>query len=109
VASGSKSLPPEYTSPRLEQKKQEENTFVIGDDEGDDEDYVTQPVADEEATREVMMGSEQLPELHRAPEQASPPTGPVTKPKYWIQKRDTLQGIALRLGVNVCHNFSPPY
>jgi hypothetical protein len=101
VASGSKYLPPEYTSPRVEQKKQEEDTFVIGDDEGDEEDKVTKPATDGGAMREVIMGLGQPLELHKEPEQVSPPTGPATKPKYWIQKRDSLQGIALRLGINV--------
>jgi hypothetical protein len=106
VASGSGSLPPEYTSPRVEQKKQEENTFVIGDDEGDEEENVTKPATDQEATREVVVGSGQSLEPQRASEQASLPTGPATNPKYWIQKRDTLQGIALRLSINACHNYS---
>ena len=109
VASGSRSLPPEYTSPRVEQKKQEENTFVIGDDEGDEEESVTRPATDQGATKEVMMGSGEPLELQRAPRQASLPTAPATNPKYWIQKRDTLRGIALRFGVNVCYNFSPLY
>lgn len=84
--------------------KQEENTFVIGDDEGDEEDNVTKPAMNEEATREGMVGSEQSLGSYRAPEQVPPPTGPATNPKYWIQKSDTLQGIALRLGVNVWHS-----
>ncbi len=109
MASGSKSLPPEYTSPRVEQKKQEENTFVIGDDEGDEEENAATPATDQGATREVTVGSGEPLELQRAPEQASLPTAPATNPKYWIQKRDTLRGIALRLGVNVCYHFSPLY
>lgn len=107
MASGGRSLPPEYTSPRVEQKKQEENTFVIGDDEGDEEEIAAKPATDKGATREVMVGSGESLERLRAPEQAPVPTVPATNPKYWIQKRDTLQGIALRLGVNVCHNSSP--
>ena len=109
VASGSKALPPEYTSPRIEQIKQEENTFVIGDDEGDEDEDVTKRPMNEDATREVMVGSEQSLGSYGAPEQASLPAGPVMNPKYWIQKRDTLKGIALRLGVNGCHNFTPLY
>jgi len=109
VASGYRSLPAEYTSPRVEQRKREENAFVIGDDEEDDEKNTTGPVADKEATREIVVGSGESLELQRTSEQASPPTLPATKPKYWIQKRDTLQGIALRLGINVCHDFSPLY
>ena len=107
MASGGRSLPPEYTSPRVEQKKQEENTFVIGDDEGDEEENAAEPATDKGVTREVMVGSGESLERLRAPEQASLPAVPATNPKYWIQKRDTLQGIALRLGVNVRHNFSP--
>lgn len=107
MASGSRSLPAEYTSPRVEQKKREENTFVIGDDEGDEEENATRPVTEKEAMRVAVVGSGASLELQRASEQASPPTVPATtatKPKYWIQKRDTLQGISLRLGVNVCHD-----
>ena len=91
--------------------KQEENTFVIGDDEGDEEDNVTKPAINEEATREVMMRSDRSLESYRAPEKASPPppSGPVANPKYWIQKGDTLKGIALRLGVNVCRDFTLLY
>jgi hypothetical protein len=104
VASGSKYLPPEYTSPRVEQKKQEETTFVIGEDDEDDEDSVTKSTVDEEAMKEVTEEPEQSRQLDREPKQASQPTGPATPiPKYWIQKQDSLQGIALRLGVNVCH------
>jgi hypothetical protein len=101
VASGGSSLPAEYTSPRVEQKKREENTFVIGDDEGDEEEMTTEPVTEKEAMRVVVMGPEGSLDLERASEQASQ-ASPPTKPKYWIQKRDTLQGIALRLSVNVC-------
>lgn len=106
MASGSRTLPPEYTSPRVEQKKQEENTFVIGDDEGDEEENAARPATDQGATKEVMVGSGEPLERQRAPEQASLPTVSATNPKYWIQKPDTLRGIALRLGVNVCYNFS---
>lgn len=104
MASGSRSLPAEYTSPRVEQKKREENTFVIGDDEGDEEENATRPVTEKEAMRVAVVGSGASLEMQRASEQASPPTVPATKAKYWIQKRDTLQGISLRLGVNVCHD-----
>ncbi|PVF97266.1 hypothetical protein CPB86DRAFT_786067 [Serendipita vermifera] len=103
----------QYKSPLTEQRKQDENAFVIGED--DDDQAPANPTTDHdgpsEANNESPKGVDSegstliQPELGEA-------TFPAVPKKYWLAKGDTLHGIALRFKVNardICKlNNLPP-
>jgi len=78
---------------------QDEDTFVLGEDSDDETARSPPPVYESEI--DPWKGTESVPrqpvDLHRAREQ--PPTGPR---KYYLERTDTLQGLALRFKVDVC-------
>jgi hypothetical protein len=92
----------QYKSPLTEQRKQDETTFVIGEDDDDqapatpthDPDGPAEPNND--ITKEISCEASTSiqPELGEA-------TLPAVPKKYWLAKGDTLHGVALRFKVNV--------
>ena len=89
-----------YKSPRTEQIEREANTFVVGGDSDDDDQESPpaeqQPTGFKPATdmEKNSKETEETPSQADALEQGGPR-------KYWLQKSDTLQGIALRYKLNV--------
>ncbi|CAG7849614.1 SubName: Full=Uncharacterized protein {ECO:0000313/EMBL:CCA71045.1} [Serendipita indica DSM 11827] len=88
-----------YKSPRIEQFEREANTFVVGGDSDDDDQESPEHRLDGPSTvTDVEMHSKEE-EKEESPPQTnqSEQGGPR---KYWLQKQDTLQGIALKYKLN---------
>lgn len=77
-----------YSSPYQQQLQHDQDAFVIGDD--DEEEQSLAPEQDN--------NTEQPETLVPAPTESQDMVGP---PKYWLKKGDTLNGIALRYKINV--------
>jgi hypothetical protein len=101
VASSQRSTFKGYSSPLTEQQKREETTFAIGED-SDDDQAGGDPLDGSSSLQEYPATASPVsvaPISRSNAEESSDHSGPA---KYWLQKGDTLHGIALRFKVNVC-------
>lgn len=93
----------EYSSPITEQQKREENTFIIGEDDDDKEggepvDSASGLGDESNATNSNSQTTASISQVEEVVEHSGPA-------KYWLQKGDTLHGIALRFKVDVSPFF----
>ena len=90
----------EYTSPLIEQQKREDNTFVIGEDDDDQDSGETidtsSGILKESKLSDLV--SQMSVDASRVEEPVEGHSGPA---KVWLKKGDTLHGIALRFKVDV--------
>jgi LysM repeat protein len=87
-----------YSSINVDGAVRDEDTFVLGDDEEDDDDLPDKvPIAPEPSHPR---GDPNLTLTTEEPTN----TDEAVPSKYYIARNDTLQGIALRYGLNVSEN-----
>ena len=101
VASSHRSASKDYSSPLTEQRNRDESTFAIGED-SDDDQAGTGPF---EGSSDFQGQNNAVGMVYRPPDcplQAGENTERGTPAKYWLQRGDTLHGIALRFKIDVC-------
>ncbi|KAK0200913.1 hypothetical protein DFS33DRAFT_1462682 [Desarmillaria ectypa] len=104
---------PELAQSNLDGAVRDEDMFVVGDDDEDDEDTTSMPPPAYTESSSVTSAETALFESNvdkpSSNDEISSASGP---PKYYIKRTDTLQGIALRFGVDgreLCRmNSLPP-
>ncbi|KAK0189656.1 hypothetical protein F5146DRAFT_633373 [Armillaria mellea] len=91
---------PELAPTNLDGAVRDEDMFVVGDDDDDDEDTTLPPYTESSSVISASAGNaisdRKIDKLSSIDEKSSA-SGP---PKYYIKRTDTLQGIALRFGVD---------
>ncbi|EJD37732.1 hypothetical protein AURDEDRAFT_116704 [Auricularia subglabra TFB-10046 SS5] len=93
TGAASRSFAAARTTPATEQRRREENMFVLGDDDEDEDEDV-----DCDAPPEYSVNP-----AHDAgppPENTAVSAEPVGPPIYHVQRGDTLQGLAFRFGID---------
>ena len=86
------------STPETEQRRREQEMFVLGDSDDDDESPA-RPVSAEDSPTTAPA---QQPQLTAAATAAAASDKSST---YWLQRGDTLQGLAFRFRVSVSHSF----